>query len=504
MPAPVAAPALALRALRKRFGATLALDGASLEVTTGTVHALLGENGAGKTTLVRAAFGLVRADEGEVLLDGLPRRFRSAADAIDAGVGMVHQHFSLVPALTAAENVALGGRGPFHPRVAAERLTRVAEEAGLAVDPWARVEDMSVAAQQRLEILKALARGARVLILDEPTAVLAPAEADELLAWLRRYVARGHAAVLITHKLREAVAAADAVTVLRRGRTVLARAAAGARVEELAAAMVGAGDGSEVSTTVGGPPPNDTMHEEAVRTFTTFPHVASERPAAIVEARRATVLDERGHVILRDLAFVLHRGEIVGVAAVEGAGQHALLRALARRLPTSDLSGPPAESIAFVPEDRHRDAVALEMNIVENVALRGAGARRGIVPWRRLAERSTRLVAAFDVRGPGVRAPVSALSGGNQQKLVLARELSGGAALVVAENPTRGLDVHATAQVHARLREARDAGAAVVVYSTDLDEVLQLATRVLVVHAGQVRELPPERERVGRAMLGAE
>ena len=512
------APSLALRRVHKRFGEVVALDDAGLEVAPGTVHALLGENGAGKTTLVRIAFGLVRADAGEVLVDGVVRRFRSSADAIAAGIGMVHQHFSLVPAMTAAENAALGGHGLFHPREAAARLAHVAAEAGLRVDPNARVDELGVAAQQRLEIVKALARGARVLILDEPTAVLAPSETDELLAWLRRFASGGGAAVLITHKLREAIAVADDVTVLRRGRTVLSRAAGGIGASELAAAMVGpaAGDDvavvleaerSDAATTIGGPPPTAKVAPTAHSTITDPALVGSDGLApATVRAHHVTLSDARGVTIVRDATFTVDAGEIVGVAAVEGAGQHELLRALAgRQHPTAGvLMLPAADGTAFIPEDRHRDGVALELSLVENVALRGAGARRGLVRWRELARRATGLIAHHDVRAAGAHAPMSTLSGGNQQKLVLARELSDGPALVVAENPTRGLDVHATAQVHARLREARDRGAAVVVYSTDLDEVLALATRVLVVHAGTVRELPLDRERVGRAMLGAE
>ena len=510
-------PSLALREVHKRFGAVVALDGAGLDVAPGTVHALLGENGAGKTTLVRIAFGLVRADAGAMLVDGVARRFRSSADAIAAGIGMVHQHFSLVPAMTAAENAALGGRGLFHPREAAARLARVAGEAGLRVDPDARVEEMSVAAQQRLEIVKALARGARVLILDEPTAVLAPAESDELLAWLRRFASAGGAAVLITHKLREALAVADDVTVLRRGRTVLTRPARGLDAAELAAAMVGPASGDEVAvvleadqidstTTIGGPPPTAKVAPIARSTITDPALVGSEGLApATVRARHVTLRGARGVLAIRDATFTVDAGEIVGVAAVEGAGQHELLRALAgRQHPThGELMVPDAELIAFIPEDRHCDAVALELSLTENVALRGAGRRRGLVRWREMARHASALVARHDVRAAGASVPMSTLSGGNQQKLVLARELSEVPALVVAENPTRGLDVHATAQVHARLREARDGGAAVVVYSTDLDEVLQLATRVLVVHAGVVSEHPPERERVGRAMLGA-
>ena len=513
--------ALALRDVVKRFGPAVALDGASLTVPTRTLHAVLGENGAGKTTLMRAAFGLVRPDGGEVRVLGRARRFATPAEAIAAGVGMVHQHFTLVPAMTVAENVALGGRGRFDPAAAAERVRAVGEATGLRLDPAALVGALPVAAQQRLEIVKALARAARVLILDEPGAVLSPDEAEELLGWLRRWVDDGGTAVLVTHKLRDALRHADAVTVLRRGRTVLARPvrdAAGALTEaDLAAAMLGAAAegradaagepavalaaGTRVDATRGSIPATPDARRPA-----------AERPV-VVRATRVVVVDPRGVARVRDATFALRVGELAGVAAVEGSGQHELLRLLAGRLtPTSGVLERPAR-VAFIPEDRHRDALLVDAPLAENLALAGAGARRGRVPWARLRARTAELAVAFDVRGGGPMTPAGALSGGNQQKFVVARELAGaeqlsGASagdepsLVVAENPTRGLDIRAAAAVRDRLRAARDAGATVVVYSSDLDEVLALADRVLVMHDGRVYDAPPERAAVGRLMLG--
>jgi general nucleoside transport system ATP-binding protein len=473
---------LALHGIQKRYGSVVALDDASLEVTQGTVHALLGENGAGKTTLMRIAFGLTSPDAGALMIEGTSRVFRSSADAIGAGIGMVHQHFSLVPAMTAAENAALGGTGRYDPEGAARMLSAVARSTALPIDPHARVEDLSVAAQQRLEILKALSRGARLLLLDEPTAVLAPSEAEELLAWLRAYAARGNAAILITHKLREALAVADEVTVLRHGRTVLRQRAKDATIDEIANAMVGGGSEREPAS---------------IRT--------RETGATIAQANDLTLHDDAQRSAIRNASFALRGGEIVGIAAVEGAGQHELLLALAGRIRATRgvLQLPAPESIAYIPEDRHRDALILDFTLAENLALRGAGQRRGVIVWRDVERQAGNRMREFDVRAAGSRAIARTLSGGNQQKLVLAREITEASRLVVAANPTRGLDVHATAQVHERLRDAGARGAAVVFHSTDLDEVLALSERVLVVHAGEVREFPADREIIGRAMLGA-
>jgi simple sugar transport system ATP-binding protein len=515
MATPAPAEALALVGVEKRFGGAVALDGASLGVGAGTLHAVLGENGAGKTTLMRVAFGLVHPDAGVVRVHGDERRFASPAEAIAAGLGMVHQHFTIVPAMTVAENVALGGRGRYDPRAAAERVRTVGAATGLRLDPAAVVGTLPVAAQQRLEIVKALARAARVLILDEPGAVLSPDEAEELLGWLRRWVDAGGTAVLVTHKLRDALRHADAVTVLRRGRTVLARPvrdAAGALTEaDLAAAMLGEAAAEGRADAAGEPAlaqAPDAGGDAVGRAVSATPGArrpAAERPV-VVRAAGVRVVDARGVTRVRDATFILHAGELVGVAAVEGSGQHELLRLLAGRLAPAAGTLETPTRVAFIPEDRHRDALLVEAPLVENLALAGAATRRGRVPWRALAERTAALAAAFDVRGGGPAIPAAALSGGNQQKFVVARELAGSGdgapALVVAENPTRGLDIRAAAAVRARLRSACDAGATVVVYSSDLDEVLALADRVLVVHDGQVHEAPAERDAVGRLMLG--
>ena len=502
--------ALELEGIAKRFGDAVALDGATLRVRPGTVHAVLGENGAGKSTLMRVAFGLVRPDRGTVAVGGVARRFASSADAIAAGVGMVHQHFSLVPAMTVAENVALGGRGRFSRRRSAALVRQVSEAVGLAVDPDARVDTLGVGAQQRVEIVKTLSRDARLLILDEPTAVLAPAEAADLLAWLRRFADGGQSAVLITHKLREALAVADEVTVLRRGRTVLSAPRSGTTEAELAAAMLGAPprhqDGSATGSerhpahAAGALVPHVPHAAEADRRGAVVPPPG----AVVLRAREVTLADAAGVVRVRGAPLEVRAGEIVGIVGVEGSGQRELLRALAGRLaPLAGTVELPPE-VGLVPEDRHRDALLLDFALDANVALRGAGRRRGRMGWAGWRRVTAALLAGFDVRAPGPRVAARTLSGGNQQKLVLGRELRGDVRAVVVENPSRGLDIRATAEVHRRLRAARDAGAAVVVYSSDLDEVLLLAERVAVLHGGRVRETALDRDAVGRAMLGVE
>jgi general nucleoside transport system ATP-binding protein len=466
-----------------------ALDGARLVVRAGTVHALLGENGAGKTTLMRIAFGMTRPDAGEILVYDQPVTWHSPADAIAAGIGMVHQHFTLVPAMTVAENVELGIRiknsGAAQPKrrfdkqAAEQRVRALSRASGLSADPLALVADLSIAAQQRVETLKALSRDARILILDEPTAVLAPSEADSFLRWLRGYADHGGTVILITHKLREALAIADDVTVLRRGQTMVSESRVKVDERSLSRAMIG----DEVPVRA---PPNS---QPAV----------NGQPVVVLDDVTVTYPDRPELV---RVTFTVHAGEIVGVAGVDGGGQRTLLRLLAGRIrPTAGRLVHP-EDVAFIPEDRHRDGLILDFTLAENVALRGAGTRRGLMPWSAIRQRTATLLGEMDVRASGPSMYARMLSGGNQQRLVLARELEGRPALVVAENPTRGLDVRATADVHDRLRAARDAGTAVVVYSSDLDEVLALATRVIALHAGTAREVPMEKDLIGRAILG--
>jgi len=480
--------ALALRGIDKHYGNVQALSAATLEVRPGTVHALLGENGAGKSTLMRIAYGLERADAGSLFVRSDRVHLTSPADAIANGIGMVHQHFTLVPTMTIAENIALGGRGRLDLADVAKRVAELSASTGFALNPAARVETLPVGAQQRVEIAKALVHAARILILDEPTAVLAPAESADLLRWVRAYADAGNAAVLITHKLREALGVADEVTVLRRGRTVLTAKRGDMTPDTLTSAMIG-------EELPGAKPNAFGEHQQ--------PRSAS---GPVFRATRVTLSDSAGIVRLHDATFEIMAGEIVGIAAVEGSGQRELLRALAGRLaPVSGTLEQPS-TVGFVPEDRHHDAVLLNRSLAENVALRGAGVRRGTIDWEAVGAQTERLMAEYDVRAEGAHVAIRTLSGGNQQKLVLARELvlgSDAERALVVENPTRGLDVRATAEVHARLRSAAQDGAAVVLYSSDIDEVLLLATRVFVVFERSVRESPLDRERIGQAMVGA-
>ena len=493
------APLLQLADITVRFGTVTALAEAGMTVRAGTVHALLGENGAGKSTLMRVAFGMLRPQAGTITWRGAPVALPSPAAALALGVGMVHQHFSLVPEMTVAENVALGGRGRFDPTAAAARVREVAARAGLTLDPTARVRDLPVGAQQRCEIVKALARDVSLLILDEPTAVLAPSEAAELLAWVRGFADRGGAVVLITHKLRDALAVANDVTVLRRGVVQLQAARDEVTEDAVAAAMLGrAREGGEGTGALG-------VRRQKARDEDRNEDGNEDRgDAAALTLDAVTYTDAAGVQRVANATLQLRGGEIVGVAAVEGSGQHELLRLMAGRLaPTTGQLRRPAAT-GFIPEDRHRDAVLLDAPLTENVALRGAATRRGLMRWDQVATDTAALMARHDVRAPGPDVPMRTLSGGNQQKLVLARELDGHPALLVAENPTRGLDFVATAAVHDALRAARANGVAVVLYSSDLDEVLALADRVVVMLGGRLQALDTtDRDLVGRAMLGS-
>ncbi len=472
---------LALRAIDKRFGATTALVTASLTVRRGTLHAVLGENGAGKTTLMRIAFGMLRPDAGTLAIDDRPVSLTSSADAMQHGLGMVHQHFTLVPAMTTAENIALGGHGMFRAREAAARVRSLGEQTGLAVDPDARVSSLGVGAQQRVEILKALAGNARTLILDEPTAVLTPRETEELFRWLRRYVADGGTAVLVTHKLQEALSIADDVTVLRRGANVLTAPAAGLQVDDLVRALTG-----------------EDHAEQPLRA-----RAAAARGASVARLVDACARDARGVVRVQAATIECFAGEIVGIAGIEGSGVHELLRLLAGRLTPFAGSAKLPTTVGFVPEDRQRDALVEEFSLTENFCLRGATARTGRISWPAIAEQTGAAMRAHDVRAPSPATLAGALSGGNQQKFVLGRELDAHPALVVAENPVRGLDHLATEQVLRELEHAADAGSAVVLYSGDLDELLPVADRMFVMFAGRLREVPVTRSAVASALVGA-
>ncbi|MEX2180607.1 MAG: ATP-binding cassette domain-containing protein [Gemmatimonadaceae bacterium] len=473
------APALALRGISKQLGSTRALEDAHCTVRVGTVHALLGENGAGKTTLMRIAFGALEPDAGSVALHGATRRFHSSRDAIAAGIGMVHQHFMLVPAFTVTENVALGSRRRFNATQVAARIRALGVETGLAANPDARVRDLAVGAQQRVEVLKALANGAQVLILDEPTAVLSPAESEDLYRWIRRFVSDGGTVVLITHRLAEALAVADDVTVLRRGRTVLAQSRSSVDERTLVEAL--GGDAAPVALRPGVRP----VDAEADIVFA-LEHV--------------DVVDARGVARLRDASLTVRRGEVLGVIGVENSGQRELLRVLAGRLePSAGRVTRPAR-VGFVPEDRLADALIPTMSLTENLVLADAGIQRGVIPWAERESEARAVISAHEVVATGPRSPVAILSGGNQQKFVVGRERAVSPAALVAENPTRGLDLRASARVLAAIAAAADEhrGAAVV-FSSDLDEILGLTSRIVACHGGRVTEVPAPADRLDRA-----
>jgi general nucleoside transport system ATP-binding protein len=486
----VSSPALELRGVAKRFGPVQALRGADFTLGAGEVHALLGENGAGKSTLMHLAYGLVRADAGTMRVRGHSGWPHSPREARGVGIGMVHQHFTAIPALTVAENVALAAGWSVRPALLQRRVEQLIDRVGLPLDPTARAGDLGVALRQRLEILKALATSATILLLDEPTAVLAPAEADELLRLARRMAADGGSVVLITHKLEEALRTADRVTVLRSGRVSLTGLATEQSPESLAAAMIGSAGTApgpvEKATEGGG-------QEIRVR-------------CVGLDVRR----EDGPGLALREANLTLAGGEVVGVAAVEGNGARELLRTMAGLLrPLAGLLEVD-QPVAFIPGDRTTEGLIGDLDLTHNVVL-GLGRTAPWVhgwrlDWTSARARTAGLIEQFAIQAPGPDAFADTLSGGNQQKLVIARALELRPRVVIAENPTRGLDVRATRTVWRRLHDAAGSGAAVIVYSTDLDEVLDQAARIFVVAKGRIAPAAPGAGRavVGAMMLGAE
>ena len=480
-------PALELHGIHKRFGPVHALRGADFVLERGEVHALLGENGAGKSTLMHIAGGVIAADAGTIVVTGRSVRLGSPRAARHLGIGLVHQHFTAIPALSVAENIALSAGWPVARQQELHRRAQaLAERTGLGLPVDARTESLTVGERQRLEILKALASDATVLLLDEPTAVLAPAEAIELLRRLRDFADAGGAAVLITHKLDEALSVADRITVLRDGRTVRSRAAAAENAELLTAAMLGAS------------PPTEAAAPRAVAPGPTLVWGCG------ISLHRG---DGRG-VALRAADLEAAAGEVLGLAAVDGNGQRELLRSVAGIVQpfegTLDVSGP----VAFVPEDRTTEGLILDLTLAHNVALgfgpSGSWKRGGRVDWAAMQRQTREMTTRFGVRGGEPTAAAGTLSGGNQQKLVVARALARRPRVVVAENPTRGLDVHAATTVWSALKDAAAAGAAVLVWSSDVDEIMLHSTRLIVVARGEIRGVPPGagRDLVGAMMLG--
>jgi general nucleoside transport system ATP-binding protein len=497
------APLLELKGITKRFPGVVANDSVDFELRAGEVHALLGENGAGKSTLMNILYGLYHPDEGEILLRGEPARIHSPHEAIDLGIGMVHQHFMLIPVMTVTENIVLGvepHRGPLMDMDDARtRVSEISKRFGLAVQPDAKVESISVGQQQRVEILKALYRGADILILDEPTAVLTPQEADELFAILRSLQAEGKSIIFITHKLHEVLDIADRITVLRRGKTIETVPSEGATEESLAKLMVG---------------------REVLLRVDKRPSTPGE---PLLRVEDLHVRDERGLEAVRGVSLEVRAGEIVGIAGVDGNGQSELIDGIAglRKVESGriaigghDVTGESCKDVldaglGHIPEDRQRRGLVLDFSLAENLALhdydRPPDSRFGWLFPDRLVARAWTLLKEFDVRGGTPQTPASSLSGGNQQKVVLAREVNRNPEVLIAAQPTRGLDVGAIEFVHRRLVEERDEGRAILLVSFELDEILSLSDRILVLYEGRiVGEYDPSvtEQELGIAMTG--
>ncbi len=476
---------LEARGITRRFPGVLANDAVDFTLRAGEIHALLGENGAGKTTLMNVFAGLLAPDAGEIRVDGRPVAIRTPGQALALGIAMVHQHFLLIPVFTVAENIVLGAEpsgvlGTLDRAAARARLCELATAYGLAVDPDARVEDLPVGLQQRVEILKALYGAARILILDEPTAVLTPRETADLFAVLRRIAAGGVGIIFITHKLGEVLAVADRITVLRRGRVVATVLPAATDAPRLAALMVG----RDVTLAV--------------------PRGPARPGAPALRVADLRVLDGRGLPAVDGVSFEVRAGEILGLAGVQGNGQTELVEALVGLRPaaggTVERPGLPpgpaspravlAGGTAHIPEDRQRDGLVLPFSVADNLVLcsyyQPPYARWGRLDPAAIARAARARMAEYDVRAPSERSPVGQLSGGTQQKVILARELSRPVRLVIANQPTRGLDVGSVEYVHRRLVALRDGGAGVLVVSTELDELLALADRLAVLYRGRI------------------
>jgi simple sugar transport system ATP-binding protein len=497
---------LELRGITKRFPGVVANQGVDFVVQAGEIHALLGENGAGKSTLMNVLYGLYRPDEGEILIDDKVVVLDGPGDAIDAGIGMVHQHFMLVPVFTVTENVMLGvetTRGPLGQldrRAARERIVEISERHGLHIDPDATVEDLPVGVRQRVEIIKTLYRKSNVLILDEPSAVLTPQETDELFEVMRSLVASGTSIVFITHKLNEVLEVADRITVLRGGTVAGTTTPDETNLEELAAMMVGRSVQLVVDRTPAKP------------------------GEPVLEVRDLVVRDERGHNAVNHLDLVVRAGEILAIAGVQGNGQSELVEAITGlREPDSGeihltgvrLAETPREvyeaGVAHVPEDRMEDGLIAEFTVADNLVLNSyryapfASSMR--LNGDAIVSNATALVDQYDIRTPSIFNAVANLSGGNQQKVIAAREFSRPISLIVAAQPTRGLDVGSIEYIHRRIVAKRDEGAAVLIVSSELDEVMALGDRIAVMYQGRIVAVlkPGEatHERLGLLMGGA-
>ena len=495
-----------MREITKVFGEFVANDKINLELRKGEIHALLGENGAGKSTLMNMLAGLLEPTSGEIVVNGQVVKLDSPSKAASLGIGMVHQHFMLVEAFTVAENIILGSEltknGVLDIARATREINELSERYGLAVDPSAKVADISVGAQQRVEILKTLYRGADILIFDEPTAVLTPSEIDELMAIMKNLVKEGKSIILITHKLDEIRAVSDRVTVIRRGKSIETVEIAGATNADLAEMMVG----RSVS-------------------FKTEKQVAQPKEV-ILSIKDLVVNENRGVPAVKNLSLDVRAGEIVGIAGIDGNGQSELIQAITglRKIESGsvELKGQsivglrPRQitemSVGHVPEDRHRDGLVLEMMISENIALqtyyKEPLSKKGILNYTNIIGYAKQLMQEFDVRAASEIVPAKALSGGNQQKAIIAREVDRNPDLLIVSQPTRGLDVGAIEYIHKRLIQERDNGKAVLVVSFELDEILNVSDRIAVIHDGKIQGIvTPEttnKQELGVLMAGGE
>ena len=497
--------AVEMRGITKRFGGVLANDNITLSIGDKSIHAIIGENGAGKSTIMNILYGFYAADEGEILIDGMPRTIGSPADAIKLGLGMVHQHFMLVEPLTVTENIVLGAEPTsgtsIDYRKARARVAEISEQYGLKIDPDARIANLSVGQQQRVEILKTLYRGARIVILDEPTAVLTPQEVAEMFAILRNLREQGKTIIIITHKLAEVLSLSDNITVMRDGKVVGNLPTKEATAEGLARMMVGREVLLRVKKTDANP----------------------QQP--VLSVSDLTLRGEEGKASLNGISFEVRGGEILGIAGVEGNGQTELIEILAGLCKATSgkvlLEGKPIDSldphkrkqrgIAHIPEDRHRRGLLLNFDLASNsiLGVHGDPPISGAVLLNNdvIVERAERLVSEYDVRPANIMLPARVLSGGNQQKLIVAREFDINPRLVLVAQPTRGVDIGATEFIHRKLIELRDAGTAVLLVSAELDEVLSLSDRVVVIYGGRlVGEVDPKsvsEEEIGLMMTGA-
>ncbi|GHI87821.1 sugar ABC transporter ATP-binding protein [Streptomyces xanthophaeus] len=519
-------PAVELHGITKRFPGVVANKDIAITVRKGTVHALIGENGAGKSTLMKILYGMQKPDEGTIAIDGEQVSFTSPGDAISRGIGMVHQHFMLADNLTVLENVVLGGEKLYGIGSKARRkIKEISDAYGLGVRPDALVEDLGVADRQRVEILKVLYRGAQILILDEPTAVLVPQEVDALFDNLRELKAEGLTVIFISHKLGEVLKVADDITVIRRGTTVGTADPRTATTKQLAELMVGSELPSpETRESTVTDIPMLTVSDLTVAADDTVP-VEPETMRPTVAADATLEKAEAGRLLLDGISFTIHKGEILGIAGVEGNGQTELIEALMGMssadagvitldgldITKSSVRKRREGGIGYIPEDRHRHGLLLESPLWENRILghvtEAPNSKRGILDPKAARKDTERIVREYDVRTPGIEVTAASLSGGNQQKLIVGREMSHNPKFLIAAHPTRGVDVGAQAQIWDAIREARRDGLAVLLISADLDELIGLSDTLRVIYRGRlVADADPatvSAEQLGTAMTGA-